>query len=285
MGGADAGLTSEPGEGVDAYGTRWLIGPEVSMVIKPAVSDTSQIADYVFPDAAAVFPPERRPSAAAVEALDVFTTASVGYGVFERAWAIRGMEDLLADAAAEPDAAELLFERVAEHQMQILELVLELPVDGVRFSDDWSDQRGVMIGPERWRRMLKPRTARLYGRARRAGKFVVNHSCGNLSDILPDLIEIGLDVIQSVQPEAMDVYALKREYGRDVTFWGGLGSQSILPFGTPAQIRAEVKRLVDEMGLGGGYILGPAKAVLEDTPAANFAAVLEAFLECSGNVE
>ena len=131
--------------------------------------------------------------------------------------------------------------------------------------------------------MLKPLYARLYERARRAGKFVVNHSCGNFSEILPDLIEIGLDVIQSVQPEAMDVYALKREYGSGITFWGGLGSQSILPFGTPSQIRAEVKRLVDEMGRGGGYILGPAKAVLDDTPAENFAAVLEAFLEYSGH--
>ena len=210
-------------------------------------------------------------------------TASVGYGVFERAWAIRGMEDLLADAAAEPDAAEALFERVAEHQMQILELVLELPVDGVRFSDDWSDQRGIMLGPDRWRTMLKPRVARLYGKAKSAGKFTLQHCCGNLSDVVPDLIEIGLDVLQSVQPEAMDVYKLKRDYGRDITFWGGVGSQSILPFGTPDQIRAEVRKLVTEMGRGGGYILGPAKSVLADTPPANFAALLESFLEYSGH--
>jgi uroporphyrinogen decarboxylase len=215
--------------------------------------------------------------------IDVFTTASIGLGIFERAWALRGLEDLLADAAAEPAAAELLFERITEHQLALLDLVLELPVDGIKFSDDWSDQRGIMLGPDRWRKMLKPRIARLYAKAKSSGKFTLQHCCGNLSDVVPDLAEIGLDVLQSVQPEAMDIYKLKHDYGRDITFWGGVGSQSILPFGTPEQIRAEVRKLVTEMGKGGGYILGPAKAVLADTPPANFAAILESFLAFSSH--
>lgn len=283
-GGFGGGMPTQPGETRDPYGTLWRAGDEVQMVIEPAIKDASQIATYRFPDPRDLYPDSVRSAQAdAMAGFDWFTTASLGLGVFERAWALRGMEGLLEDAAGEPEAADVLFERICEHQLAVLNRVLELPVDGIRFSDDWSDQRGIMLGPERWRKMIKPRVARLYARAKAAGKYTLQHCCGNLSDVMPDLIEIGLDVIQSLQPEAMDVYKLKRDYGRDITFWGGLGSQSVLPFGTPDQVRAEVKKLVTEMGRGGGYILGPAKAVLADTPPANFAACFESFLEYTGH--
>lgn len=284
-GGFGGGMPVQPGEARDPYGTLWRVGAEVQMVVEPAIKDPSQIATYRFPDVDALYPAAvRAAQSEAVAGYDWFTTASIGLGIFERAWALRGMEGLMEDAAAEPEAVDLLFERIAEHQLGVLDRVLELPVDGIRFSDDWSDQRGIMLGPDRWRRMVKPRVARLYARAKSSGKYTLQHCCGNLSDVMPDLIEIGLDVIQSLQPEAMDVYALKRDFGRDITFWGGLGSQSILPFGTPDQIRAEVKKLATEMGRGGGYILGCAKAVLADTPPANFAACFESFLEFSGHL-
>jgi uroporphyrinogen decarboxylase len=124
--------------------------------------------------------------------------------------------------------------------------------------------------------------ARLYERIHRAGKYTLHHSCGNVRDVIPDLIEIGLDVLQSIQPEAMDPYALKREFGKDLIFWGGLGSQRIIPFGTPDEIRHEVDRLCRVMGEGGGYILGPAKALQPETPTVNAAAVVESFLEKVG---
>jgi uroporphyrinogen decarboxylase len=113
---------------------------------------------------------------------------------------------------------------------------------------------------------------------------MISHSCGSLAEILPDLVEIGLDVYESVQPEAKDnnPYELKRKYGDKLTFWGGLGSQSTIPFGTPEEIKAEVARLCREMGKGGGYILGAAKDIQPETPVENAAAVIEAFLEQSG---
>lgn len=101
--------------------------------------------------------------------------------------------------------------------------------------------------------------------------------------ILPDVIEIGLDVYQSVQPEAKNnnPYELKQKYGDKITFWGGLGSQKMIPYGPPVEIKAEVKRLCAEMGKGGGYILGPAKEIQPQTPDENIAAVVEAFIEQS----
>lgn len=126
--------------------------------------------------------------------------------------------------------------------------------------------------------------ARLYVRTYEADKHVLTHCCGSIVEILPDVIEIGLDVYESVQPEAKDnsPYELKRKYGDKLTLWGGLGSQSIIPFGTPDEIRAEVARLCRKMGRGGGYILSPAKGLQPETPTENAVAVVESFLEESG---
>ncbi len=136
-----------------------------------------------------------------------------------------------------------------------------------------------MIGPECWRRHLKPRYARIYEAAHAQGKITISHCCGSVADIMPDLIEIGLDVLESVQPEArgMDPYELKKNWGDKIAFWGCLGSQSTIPFGSPAGIRAEVGRLRDRMGEGGGYILAPAKDLQPETPTENAIAALEAF--------
>jgi uroporphyrinogen decarboxylase len=210
--------------------------------------------------------------------------AGFGFGLFERTWALRGFNNALMDAAGDPDFYDELVERVTEHQMQILDHLLDLPVDGIMFSDDWGYQRGVLLGPERWRRFLKPRLAHMYARTHNAKKYVLSHCCGSIAAIMPDAIEIGLDVYQSVQPEASDSnpYDLKRQYGDQITFWGGLGSQSVVPFGTPAEIKAEVTKLCREMGRGGGYILGPSKAIQPETPTENAAAVVEAFLDQAG---
>jgi uroporphyrinogen decarboxylase len=108
---------------------------------------------------------------------------------------------------------------------------------------------------------------------------VLSHCCGSVADILPDLIETELDVLESVQPEAMDPYDLKKQYSQEITFWGGLGSQTTIPFGTPKDIHGEVQKLCREMGKGGGYILAPSKALQPETPTENAAAVVEAFIE------
>jgi uroporphyrinogen decarboxylase len=125
----------------------------------------------------------------------------------------------------------------------------------------------------------------MYRQVHDAGAYTLSHCCGSVAEIMPDLIEIGLDVLESVQPEAanMNPYELKRRYGKEITFWGCLGSQSTIQHGPPEAIKAEVARLCREMGAGGGYILAPAKALQPGTPLQNAAAVVEAFLEQSGS--
>jgi uroporphyrinogen decarboxylase len=134
-----------------------------------------------------------------------------------------------------------------------------------------------MMGPAHWRRFIKPYLARMFSRIKEAGKFVYIHSDGQVQAIFDDLIEIGLDIYNPFQPEIMDVYQLKKEYGDRLCFHGGIGIQDLLVQGTPQQVKSEVQRLIDEVGAGGGYILSPAHSVLADTPAENLAAMIEVF--------
>jgi uroporphyrinogen decarboxylase len=137
----------------------------------------------------------------------------------------------------------------------------------------------VLTGPKLWRKFIKPRARALHEAVHAAGKWTLQHCCGNVCDIIPEMIDIGLDVLESLQPEAMDVYEIKRRYGKHLRLWGGLGTQRLLPFGTPGEIRTEVGRLRRELGQGGGYILAPAKALMPEVPTRNAVAAVEAFIQ------
>ena len=269
----------------DIYGTTWRTDRRPTHLVEPALK-TPSLEGFRFPDIETLFAPGWQETSLREikEKRGHFLVAGFSFGLFERTWALRGFNEALMDAVAEPDFYEELVWQIAEHQLAIVERLLELPVDGIMFSDDWGYQQGVLLGSARWRRVLKPWLAAMYDRVHKAGKYTLSHCCGSIVDITPDMIEIGLDVLESVQPEAMGMnpYELKRRFGDRLTFWGGLGSQSTIAFGTPAEIRAEVARLCHEMGRGGGYILAPAKALQPETSTENAAAVVEAFLQQSG---
>jgi uroporphyrinogen decarboxylase len=267
----------------DAYGSLWRTDCRPHRLVWPVLAEPA-VEKLRLPPVESFFTPTWREAALRLIRAneDRFRVARFGYGLFERSWALRGFEQALIDSAASPAFYDELIEVIAAHQLQIVDRLLQLPVDGIMFSDDWGYQQGVLLGGSSWRRFLKPRYRRLYDRVHAAGKVVLSHCCGSIVDIMPDLIEIGLDVLESVQPEAMDPYALKRNFGAQIAFWGGLGSQSTIRFGTPGEIRAEVQRLCRQMGQGGGYILAPAKALQPDTPVANAAAVFESFLDQAG---
>ena len=187
----------------------------------------------------------------------------------------------MMDAATEPDFYAEVLDRLTDLFLAFVHVWADVPADAIMFGDDWGYQRGVILGPERWRTFIKPRWARIYEAVHAQNKLAISHCCGSIVDILPDIVEIGLDVLESVQPEArgMNPYALKKRWGEQITFWGCLGSQSTIQFSSPAEIKAEVQRLCAEMGAGGGYILAPAKSLQPGTPVENAAAVVEAFTE------
>ena len=213
---------------------------------------------------------------------DCFKFSEIGFSLFERAWTLRGMENLLMDMHLHPDFVEELLDAILEFNLALLAHAVAFPIDGCRFGDDWGTQRGVMMGVELWRRFLKPRLARQYAFAREHGKRVMIHSCGAVAELFDDLIEIGVDCFNPFQPEVMDVYAMKRRYGDRLSFYGGMSTQRTLPFDTPDGVRAAARRLMAEVGRGGGYILGPAHDTPKDVSLANALALIDTCREQAG---
>lgn len=266
-----------PGSGYwrDQFGVVWnRTGADKDIgVLEGLVLPEPSLGSYRFPelDEARI----RRKSEQALEnAGDKCVLAAIGFSLFERAWTLRGMENLLADMVAEPGFVGELLDRICEYNLRIIDIALEYPFDGFHFGDDWGQQRGLIMGPKHWRTHIKPRVARMFERAKRAGKFVSLHCCGDIHELFPDLIEIGLDVYQTFQPEIYDVRAVKREYGKALTFWGGISTQRVLPWVTPDEVKRVAREMMQVMGKGGGYIAAPTHAVPGDVPPENLVALV-----------
>jgi len=176
--------------------------------------------------------------------------------------------------ADQPTFIEALNERLADCSCQVTAQLAGIGCDGIRFGDDWGLQQTLMIPPATWRRLFKPYYRRIYAAARSAGLVVMIHSCGNISDLLADLAELGVQVVHPFQPEAMDVVACRRDFGKDLAFWGGLGSQRSIPHGSADDNARAARRMLD-LFAGGGYILAPAGAAPAETPPENLAAIVE----------
>jgi uroporphyrinogen decarboxylase len=157
----------------------------------------------------------------------------------------------------------------------MLEMVLSADVDGILLGCDWGSQQALMMGPENWHRYIGPRHARLFKRIRASGKYAFLHSCGNIFAVLPDVVEMGVQVLNPVQPECMDIREIKTRFGANLTFWGGISTQQTLPMGTPDEVRREVREVASLLGAGGGYILSPAQAIQDDVPLENCLALIE----------
>jgi len=196
--------------------------------------------------------------------------------LWECATFMRGMEHLLIDLVESPRFVEGLMQGLADHAVRTLEILVErAEFEGVAVSDDYGTQHAMLMSPAAWRRAVKPHLARLYDRIKSSGKAVFHHSCGHIVPIIPDMIDIGLDILHPSQPEAMDLAFLKKEFGRDLTFCGGIPTQDLLVNGTPDAVRDEVRRLKRTMGEGGGYILESGITLQADVPAANMVAMID----------
>lgn len=211
---------------------------------------------------------------------DKYILAMVYGSHFEKANSVRGIENFLADMAGEPEFARKLLSRIIDKNMVMLENFLSAPeIDGVLLGSDWGSQLDLLMSPAVWDDMIRPGEQKEYGLIHSCGKDVWVHSCGNITKLIPALIEMGVDVLNPVQPEAMELSFLKSEFGEKITFWGGVGTQKILPMGTPEEVKREVRRVRNMMSAGGGYILAPSQEIQGDIPAENIIALLEAAKE------
>lgn len=194
---------------------------------------------------------------------------------FERAWSLRGMENVLVDMCLDESYTHALFESILNHHLELLDFVLEYDYEGVFFGDDWGQQIGLIMGPDMWRKYIKPGMTKIFDKVKSKGKFVILHSCGDLREIMGDLVDMGLDVYNTVQPEIYDLATLKREYGRDLTFYGGISTQQFLPYANVQECKDLAKATLDIMSKDGGYIFAPTHYATDDIPLENIMALIE----------
>ncbi|MDR0475992.1 MAG: uroporphyrinogen decarboxylase [Treponema sp.] len=272
-----APIPERPGYFRDDFGVVWnRNGADKEIGVVTGVVMDSPEADYKFPQVDIQKFRQQIENVLAWRG-DRFVFASFGFTMFERAWSLMGMDNVLMYMIDFPEALETFFDRTCDFFLGLVDIALEYDVDGVHFGDDWGQQKGLIMGPEYWRRFIKPRMARLYARVKSKGKYVSQHSCGDCREIFPDLVEIGLDCYQTFQPEIYPVAEMKKLYGDRITFWGGLSTQQFLPRATPAEVREEIVRLVKILGKNGGLIIAPTHGVPQDVPVENILAAAEVF--------
>jgi uroporphyrinogen decarboxylase len=258
----------------DEYGVVWDRRENKDIGIPRTILAEPDLNGYAFPkpDLEAV---KKKTAAALSNGRDSFKMGKIGLAYFERAWSIRGFENLLTDFYLEEDFAAGLFDCILQNNLEIINTALDYDIDGFYFGDDYGQQNSLLMSPECWRKYIKPGLKLMFEPVKRAGKFVALHSCGNISEILPDLIEIGLDVYQTVQPEIYDLKHIKNKYGADLSFWGGISTQRDLPFAAPDKIKTIVNETIHVLNNNGGYIAGPTHQVPSDAPVENVIALIE----------
>jgi uroporphyrinogen decarboxylase len=205
---------------------------------------------------------------------------------FERAHAMQGMDVFLMNMAGNPDFAHALLQRIADYCKQLMGHFLEQlgdDVDIVKIGDDVGIQAGLMISPKMYRKFLQPVHADLIGfiKARTKAK-VMFHSCGDIATLIPDFIDIGVDILNPVQTSTgsiSDLPALKKQYGKNIVFCGAIDTHRVLPYGSVEDVRDEVKRVMGILGPGGGYLLGAVHTVMNDVPPENVLAMVDAVEE------
>jgi uroporphyrinogen decarboxylase len=243
-------------------------------------SSKQDILDYPFPDPNA---PGRFD-----EAVRMMETYSEKYGIigdvetmfFEMSWYLTGLEKFLMDLMMETEYQAYLMDKIMHYIIVAGKKLIDMGVDILWCGDDFGTQNGMIMDPDTWRRIFKPRIKYMFEEFRKIKPDIkiAWHSCGSILPIIPDFIEVGLDILNPIQPlaQGMDPVFLKKTYGKDLVFFGGIDVQYLLPFGTPQMIRDEVKRRIDILGKDGGYIIAPAHNIQPDTPVENIMAFFDA---------
>lgn len=256
---------------VKAYETPHGTGVYTEMVEHP-LADDEAISSYQAPDPNR---PELYTDSARVVAdfKDQYWIVGVTVTtILETAWALRGLEQMMLDLAQDPDVANHLLDIPYHYHLTAAKKLVELGVDMIWTGDDVGSQHEMMISPRMWRKYLKPRMANFISelKAINSDIKIAYHSDGNIRRIIPELVEIGIDVLNPIQPASMDPSEIKKEFGDKLCFWGTIDEQYTLPFGSPADVEAEVKQRLETVGRGGGLILSPTHHVQLDTSLENF---------------
>ncbi|MBN2296521.1 MAG: hypothetical protein JXM70_29100 [Pirellulales bacterium] len=263
---------------VDDWGIRWVKDGPYNQISHFPLADASkeELLAYEFPVERIEFLLSRM-EPIVEQADEYFIGCDVSPNVFEMYWRLRGLEAAMCDMAGELELAGEMLGRCGDFAVRLSELACRrFPLDWLWAGDDVASQRSMLFSPQTWRNLVKPHLARCFQVGRSHDLWMAYHCCGALRPIIPDLIEIGLDVLNPIQCNCpgMDALELKREFGADLSFMGGVDTQDLLPNGTAEEVRRETRRLIDGMTSdGGGYILAASHTIPPETPLENILAM------------
>jgi uroporphyrinogen decarboxylase len=258
----------------DVFGVVWdrSVDKDIGVVVDQVLPEPT-LKGYEFPDpVGSVFFDGIEDHLARTS--DQYRIFHLGFSLYERAWTMRGMAELMMDFLDHPKFVHELFNAIADWNIAQVRKAVTYDIDAVYFGDDWGQQRGLQMGPKLWHEFVYPQLKRMYAAVKEAGKRIFIHSCGDVDELFDDLVAIGLDCFNPFQPEVMDVYALMERYRGRLSFHGGMSTQRTLPYGTVDEVVAETRRLL-AAGASGNYIFAPAHAVEGDVPVENMVAMIE----------
>ena len=217
---------------------------------------------------------------------ELCAAAGMQMTIFEVSWQLTGMDKLFIDFMENKPFASYLLDYITERRKFQIRRFAEAGVDHISLGDDIGTQKGMLMSPEMWREWFKERMRSIISEAKKINPeaIISYHSDGNIEEVIPDLIEIGIDVLNPVQPECMDPAKLKRKYGDRLAFWGTVGTQTTMPFGTPEEVKKVVRRRIETVGKNGGLLIAPTHALQPDVSWENILAFFEA-VEKWGNYE
>jgi len=271
--------TSEDGRvAYDWWGAGWSTETEGYWPAICPLAEAKSLEDFPWPDPRDSHLMDGAKKTIARQGGQYFITPNFGFCLFERAWSLRGFETFLTDLVLNAAFAEELLERITEVQVVLAQRLVALGVDGGYFGDDYGAQKNLLFSPGTWRTLFKPRLARMFAVFREADLPVILHSDGDIAEILPDLVGLGLTTLNPVQPEVLDHTWLKHTFGDQLSFYGGVSTQTVLPHGTPAEVDSAVRSCIKTLATdGSGLILAPSHRLTADIPIKNIDALLANF--------
>jgi len=269
---------------VNEFGMHLRQGPVYMEVIAPppmAHFTTAQdVVEFEFPNPLADGRFDDAERSIAAYRGEYFIIGDMELTMFDLMHLAVGMEKLLTDMAMGASYIEPLIDRCKDFSLAIGRRLVEMGVDGIWAGDDFGGQNGMLISPRMWRRYFREPYRQIYSELKTINPCVIimQHCDGAVAPILDDWIEVGLEVFNPVQPNVPghDPSDLKRQFGDRMSFWGAIDQQTLLPFGTPAQIEADVRAKIEVLGAGGGYMVAPAHIIQADTSVENVEAFINA---------
>jgi uroporphyrinogen decarboxylase len=272
----------------DEWGSEWSQAPNgLFFVSRPGLADAETLSDlkaYAWPEPSSLAPADKL--AAAARRLRAETDCAICLDLPDMVVHVsqntRGYEQWLVDSALDIPFFEMLLDHVTDIYLAMVAPLLRKVgdnIDVILICDDIAAQNGPLISPEAYRKLVKPRQARILRAIKENSPAkLIYHSCGSIYWALPDIIDMGADALNPVQVSAsqMETDRLKREFGRHITFWGGIDTHHVLPFGTPADVRREVIRRIEVMSADGGYVVGSVHIIQQEVPPQNILAMAEA---------